>query len=126
MCDWSGFRFNEPYDGEEISSVLGVPLPAQYIEFMKKHNGGEGDIGGISWLMLDRLESLQELNEAIKDFLPEGTIIIGSDGASELYGVNSEGIYLNLPETMEEEYVAYLGNDLNELPQRIYEFWKNM
>lgn len=35
MCDWNDFEFNEPYDGKEISSVLGVPLPAQYIEFMK-------------------------------------------------------------------------------------------
>ena len=24
----------------------------KYIEFMKRHNGGEGDIGGIIWLML--------------------------------------------------------------------------
>ncbi len=126
MCDWSEFKFNEPYEGTEISSILGVPLPSQYIEFMKSHNGGEGDIGGITWLMLDRLETLQELNEAIKEFLPDRTIIIGSDGSSELYGVNADGIYLNLPETMEEEYIAYLGNNLNELPQKIFELWNNM
>ena len=52
MCDWTDFKFNEPYEGKEICSVLGIPLPAQYIEFMKRHNGGEGDIGGIIWLML--------------------------------------------------------------------------
>ena len=23
MCDWNDFEINEPYDGEEISSVLG-------------------------------------------------------------------------------------------------------
>ena len=126
MCDWSEFEFNEPYEGEEISSVLGIPLPSQYIDFMREHNGGEGDIGGISWLMLDRIETLQELNEAIREFLPEGVIIIGSDGGSELYGVNAEGTYLNLPETIEEEYISYLGNDLNELPQKIYELWENM
>lgn len=126
MCDWSDFKFNEPYEGKEICSVLGIPLPAQYIEFMKRHNGGEGDIGGITWLMLDRLETLQELNEAVQEFLPDGTIIIGSDGGSELYGVNASGTYLNLPETMEEEDIAYLGDDLNELPQKIYELWNNM
>ena len=126
MCDWTDFKFNEPYEGNEICSVLGIPLPAQYIEFMKRHNGGEGDIGGITWLMLDRLETLQELNEAVQEFLPDGTIIIGSDGGSELYGVNASGTYLNLPETMEEEYIAYLGDDLNELPQKIYELWNNM
>lgn len=126
MCDWTDFKFNEPYEGKVISNILGVPLPAQYIEFMKRHNGGEGDIGGITWLMLDRLETLQELNEAVQEFLPDGTIIIGSDGGSELYGVNASGTYLNLPETMEEEYIAYLGDDLNELPQKIYELWNNM
>ena len=126
MCDWTDFKFNEPYEGKEICSVLGIPLPSQYIEFMKRHNGGEGDIGGITWLMLDRLETLQELNEAVQEFLPDGTIIIGSDGGSELYGVNASGTYLNLPETMEEEYIAYLGDDLHELPQKIYELWNNM
>lgn len=65
-------------------------------------------IGGITWLMLDRLETLQELNEAVQEFLPDGTIIIGSDGGSELYGVNASGTYLNLPETMEEEYIRQL------------------
>lgn len=40
--------------------------------------------------------------------------------------VNASGTYLNLPETMEEEYIAYLGDDLNELPQKIYELWNNM
>ena len=124
MRDWNDFKFNEPYEGEEITSILGIPLPAQYVEFMKKHNGGEGDIGGISWLVLDRIETLQGLNEAVEEFLPKGTIIIGSDG--ELYGVNVEGTYLNLPETMEEDYISFLGNDLNELPRKIYELWKNM
>ena len=33
-----------------------------------------------------RLETLQEFNEAVQEFLPDGTIIIGSDGGSELYG----------------------------------------
>ena len=35
MCDWTDFKFNESYEGKEICSVLGVPLPVQYIEFMK-------------------------------------------------------------------------------------------
>lgn len=126
MFDWSEFKFNEPYEGKGISSILGVSLPDQYIEFMRRHNGGEGDIGGITWLMLDRLEKLQELNESLQEFLPSGTIIIGSDGGSELYGVNTDGIYLNLPETLEEEYITYLGNNLNELPQKIFELWNSM
>ena len=76
--------------------------------------------------METRNSTIQRLQYLLKEFLPAETIIIGSDGASELYGVNSEGFYLNLPETIEEEYISYLGNDLNELPQRIFELWNNM
>ena len=36
-------------------------MPEQYIDFMKRHNGGEGDIGE-SWLILFALEELQEMN----------------------------------------------------------------
>ena len=59
-------------------------LPNDYIELMKKHNGGEGDIGE-TWLILYPLEELQEINDdyEIEEILP-GHIIIGSNGG-ELY-----------------------------------------
>lgn len=43
---WSDFDFNEPYDGEFNNVIYGVELPKEYVEFMKSHNGGEGDGGG--------------------------------------------------------------------------------
>ena len=59
---WSKFDFNDPYEGEVLESINNTPIPAEYINFMKKHNGGEGDTGE-SWLMLYPFEELVEINE---------------------------------------------------------------
>ncbi len=40
--------------------------------------------------------------------------LIGSDGGSELYGVNASGTYLNFPGAMEEENITYLGDELTD------------
>ena len=41
MEKWGTFKFSEPYIGETIEKINEVVLPKDYIEFMKKHNGGE-------------------------------------------------------------------------------------
>lgn len=57
MEKWGMFEFNTPYVGEIIEKINDVVLPKDYIEFMKKHNGGQGDIGE-TWLILYRLEAM--------------------------------------------------------------------
>lgn len=51
-------------------------MPEQYIDFMKRHNGGEGDIGE-SWFVLFAIDELQEMNDAygVQDSLPDHIII---------------------------------------------------
>lgn len=124
MNNWGEFIFNEPYIGVEIKQINKVALPKQYLKFIKKHNGGEGDIGE-TWLQLFRLEELQEINDdyCIEDFLPNH-IIIGSNGNGELYGIDSDGNYFNVPIIIDKEDVAILGNDIHLLPDRINDFWK--
>ncbi|WP_455616675.1 SMI1/KNR4 family protein [Eisenbergiella sp.] len=124
MNNWGNFIFNEPYIGNEIKQIHNVVLPKQYLEFMKTHNGGKGDIGE-TWLELFSLEELQEINDdyCIEDFLPDH-IIIGSNGNGELYGIDSEGMYFNVPAIMEEDEVIVLGGDINLLPDKINNFWK--
>lgn len=46
MEKWGMFEFNTPYVGEIIEKINDVVLPNDYIEFMKKHNGG-GELYGI-------------------------------------------------------------------------------
>ena len=62
MQKWGEFEFNAPYEGDVIEKINEVVLPKDYVEFMKKHNGGEGHIGE-TWLILYPLEELQEIND---------------------------------------------------------------
>lgn len=124
MNNWGEFVFSKPYEGTKIDKVNNVVLPLQYIDFMKQHNGGEGDIGE-TWLILFPIEELQEINEeyCIEEFLPNH-IIIGSNGGGELYGIDTAGEYFNVPAIIEEEYVTLLGDNIYDLPNRINELWK--
>ena len=121
MEKWGMFEFNTPYVGEIIEKINDVVLPNDYIEFMKKHNGGQGDIGE-TWLILYRLEELQEINDdyEIEVFLPDH-IIIGSNGGGELYGIDNKGNYFNVPVLIDEDDVAVLAHQLNDeaLPPQI-------
>lgn len=124
MENWGEFEFNEPYNGKDIDKINNVTLPKQYLEFMKRHNGGEGDIGE-SWFVLYRLEELQEINDdyEIAEYLPDH-IIIGSNGAGELYGIDIDGNYFNVPDMIDEDDVTVFGRDIEILPNEINEFWK--
>ena len=124
MNNWGDFEFNEPYLGDEILKINSVVLQKQYVEFMEEHDGGEGDIGE-TWLILFPLEELQEINNdyCIEEFLPNH-IIIGSNGGGELYGINDEGYYFNVPEMIEDNIITLFGNDLDSLPTKINMFWK--
>ena len=124
MEKWEDFAFNEPYGGDDIIRINEVVLPKNYLEFMKKHNGGEGEIGE-NWLILYSLEDLQEINDdyEIKQFLP-GCIIIGSNGGGELYGLDNKGNYFNVPMIMDESDITLLGTDIELLPDRINELWE--
>lgn len=119
---WSDFEFNTPFECEFQSIINGVELPKEYIEFMKLHNGGEGDVGG-SWLVLFPIEELQEINNDYKEYLPTGHIIIGSNGGGELFGLNSFGKYFIVPEIIEEEYLEIIGDCIENLPMDISNYW---
>ena len=119
---WSDFEFNEPYSGEFETVIYGVELPKEYVEFMKEHNGGEGDTGE-SWLVLFPIEELKEINDDYHDFLPDGNIIIGSNGSGELFGLNSDGKYFIVPVIIEEEYLEVVGDSIDNLPADINRYW---
>lgn len=123
MENWGEFEFNAPYNGDIIEKINEVVLPKDYVEFMRMHNGGEGDIGE-TWFILYPLEELQEINDAyeIEEFLP-GHIIISSNGGGELYGIDNKGNFFNVPVLIEEEHVALLGTEIELLPDKINALW---
>lgn len=122
---WSEFDFNNPYEGIIPKTICGLELPSEYIEFMKKHNGGEGDTGE-SWLVIYPVEELKEINDNYREYLPEGNIIIGSNGGEELIGLNSEGQYFIVPEIIEEDYMKVIGDSIENLPVDINRFWSEL
>lgn len=124
MGKWEEFEFNATYIGEITEQINQVALPKDYVDFMRKHNGGEGNIGE-TWLVLYPLEELQEINDdyETKCFLPNH-IIIGSDGGGEFYGIDKEGNYFNVPMLMDEDDIVLLGTDIELLPERINALWK--
>ena len=123
---WEDFQFNEAYNGDVITEIDGIKLPQSYIEFMKEHNGGEGDIGE-TWLVLYRLEELQEVNDDydVNEFLPNH-IIIGSNGGEDLYGIDSRGRFFNVPSMMDERDVTVLCDDMKDFFEKVNEFWRSL
>ena len=117
------FEFGQPYKGEVMEEVSGVLLPEDYLAFIKKHNGGEGDIGG-TYLVLFPLEELQTVNDnyATAEVL-EGCVIIGGDGGGELYGVTEDGRYFNVPAIMDKEDITYLGNTMEGFIRAVIALW---
>jgi hypothetical protein len=71
----------------ESERKLGLKLPAEYVEFLKVSNGGEGFIGPNAYVMLWPVEELAERNRSyeVGDATP-GLLIFGSNGGGEAYG----------------------------------------
>jgi hypothetical protein len=115
------FKFIDKPTQISISSIVGVTLPQDYIEFMQKYNGGEGSVGKEAWLILFPLEELDEINEdyCIDEFLPNHCII-GSSGGGELFGVDTYGNYYAVPAvSMSEEDRIDLGNTFVKFIQNL-------
>ena len=119
MVLFDGFEFGEPYRGTPIEEVCGVLLPEDYLAFMREHNGGEGDVGGTS-LVLFPLEELRTVNDNYDtENALEGCVIIGGNGGGELYGVDEQGRYFNVPALMDKQDISYLGNSFGEFLENV-------
>jgi hypothetical protein len=93
-------RFLEEFESrpgatdEQIASAeadLGTKLPADYVEFLKNRNGGEGAIGE-AYAMLWEVSELASLNLSYQSnkWAP-GLLIFGSDGGDEAFAFDTRG-----------------------------------
>lgn len=62
-----------------------------------------------------------EIGKYLKD-----KMIIGSNGAGELIGIDNEGNYFIVPDMMEEEYLSILGDSIDELPEDLNRYWDEL
>jgi hypothetical protein len=74
----------------ESEKQLGTRLPAEYVEFLKLANGGEGFVGKNAYVMLWSVEELASMNQSyeVQKYAP-GLLIFGSDGGGEAYGFDT-------------------------------------
>jgi len=119
---FENFNFNSPIQKkgiEEVEKELKIKFPPDYIDFMLKTNGGEGNIGEESYLRLWKIEVLIESNEdyLVNEFAP-GLLIIGSDGGGTAYGYDFREEFPKLIE------VDFIGMDIDNPNYNTYDFFK--
>jgi len=85
-------------DGAAESSIrsvqeqLGVALPAEYLDVLRHHNGGEGFVGAGRYLQLWPIEDIAEHNRTLEAAqLVPSAVLFGSDGADDLYAIEVHG-----------------------------------
>lgn len=106
----------------ELTTINGVTIPSDYIAFMKKYNGCEGDIGNV-WVILDCEEVFIESNSDEFDDRFKEAILIGSNGGGEYFGIDSAGNYFVTPAIGGPEDTVYLGKTLEEFLVGLNEYF---
>lgn len=124
MDSFDGFEFGSAYKGEPVEEIGGVLLPEDYLAFMREHNGGEGEVGG-TYLVLFPLEELTAVydNYDMGRVLP-GYVIIGGDGGGELYCVDENGRYYNVPAMIDKEDLTCLGDTFEDFIKNAVALWE--
>lgn len=115
------FEFNEASE-YTIQEVNGVPIPQDYLEFMSRHNGGEGNVGENSYMQLVKLEELEKFNRdyQISEYL-SGIFIFGTDLGGMLFGYDSKkGLYCSIDScSLGEEDIIYAGRTFEEFAEEM-------
>lgn len=104
---------------EELTSRLGIALPADYLDFLRQHNGGEGFIGA-NYIVFWKAEELMDFNREyeVEKYAP-GILLFGSDGGGEAYGFDvqsREMLIVRVPFIgMERRYATPVARNLPDL-----------
>jgi hypothetical protein len=96
----------DPSVVEALSSRLKVPLPRDYLDFLRQHNGGEGFVGD-NYIILWKAEELADFNREyeVGKYAP-GIVLFGSDGGGEGYGFDTRSAAMPIV------CVPFIGMDL--------------
>ncbi len=73
----------------ECKASLSCDLPSDYLQFLRKHDGGEG-FAGETYIVLWRAEELADFNREYEvDQYAPGILLIGSNGGGEAFGFDT-------------------------------------
>ena len=125
---FTGFSANKPipdtaFYTKQIEERFGKKLPADYIEFMREYNGGEGSVGE-NYIVLYPLSEIIQYNEEyeIEEFVP-GLMLIGSNGGGEAFAIDyrsDEIRFVMIPFIFEEEAIIELSDSIEGFLQKAY------
>jgi SMI1/KNR4 family protein SUKH-1 len=77
---------------EQTLLKLDFQLPGDYLEFMRKSNGGEGFVGNNKYVSLWSIEDLIDWNSKYNvDLYAPGYFIFASDGGGTAYAFEKKG-----------------------------------
>lgn len=123
----SEFEANSPASSETVESTqqsLGLRLPDDYLKFMQGANGGEGSVGGDSFVMLWQLEELEEFNRdyEVAEYC-SGILLFGSSGGGEAFGFDtrqSPWTVIQVPFVgMDESMIEKVGDSFTDFLERL-------
>lgn len=104
---------------EGLSFEWGAVLPADYLSFLRQHNGGEGFIGD-NYIVFWRAEELADFNREyeVEKYAP-GIFLFGSDGGGEGYGFDTEAAAMPIVRVpfigMERRYATPVAKNFPDL-----------
>ena len=121
--------FNGKAGKKEIYNVeckFGISFPEDYKEFMEETDGGEGNIGELSYISIWKIEDIVELNISyeVKKYTPN-LVYFGSDGGDMAYAFEfsrGECTYIEFPfMSIKEDDKQILGYSFEEFLKVLYE-----
>lgn len=117
------FSFNNGDSSAMQIRINNILLPLEYIDFLKKYNGGEGSIGENAYLELWKYADLLSNNEAydVKNCLTD-SCLIGTNLGGEMYGIDVSGNYFAVPDIpMNDEEKIIIGSSFKEFIEGLNE-----
>lgn len=115
-------QFNAASDPEVIANLsdrLDIALPANFLNFLRQHNGGEGFIGD-NYIIFWKAEELADFNREyeVEQYAP-GIFLFGSNGGGEGYGFDTQSPttpIVRIPFIgMERRYATTVAKDFPDL-----------
>jgi hypothetical protein len=90
FADFKGNPPDSPALIAQSQAKLSFQLPADYVQFLRQMNGGEGPLGENAYVVLSRVEQLGGMNAAceVAEFAPE-LFLFGSNGAGEAFAYDT-------------------------------------
>lgn len=109
----------------DIQGKLDFKLPGDYVNVIKVYNGGEGDVGKESYLVLFALEELEEVNADYAILMNEipDYFLFGKDAADTGYAfhkTNHSYHAFGLMSNFDTDPMIFCGHNFDEFIEYLY------